>query len=137
MKALTFRLGQFALSALCLTILFRYTLHLCIGIESVIGTVTCSISYCGLIFFAGWYFGGKEEAENDFHDVGFRYHLTTYILCMAIGLGAYYIGWHTESIKGLTITAACWGIGLLLHLIFFLNERKKTIRGYLREEIFQ
>jgi hypothetical protein len=34
MKVLTFRLGQFAISALLLTVLFRYALSVCIGMGS-------------------------------------------------------------------------------------------------------
>ena len=40
MKALTIRLGQFAICALVLTVLFRYALNLCIEANSVIGTTT-------------------------------------------------------------------------------------------------
>ena len=35
MKVLTLRLGQFTLGALCLTVVFRYALNLCIGIYCV------------------------------------------------------------------------------------------------------
>ena len=85
MKALTLRLGQFTLVALCLSVVFRYALNLCIG----------------------------------------------------LGYATYYIGWHCESLKSLTITAISWGIGLFIHFIFFLFEQKKTIKGYARDEIFQ
>ena len=79
MKVLTLRLGQFTLGALCLTVVFRYALNLCIGMNSVIGSLLCSVVYFGLMFFTGWYFGNKDVAENEIHDIGFRYHLVTYI----------------------------------------------------------
>ena len=82
MKALTIRLGQFAICALVLTVLFRYALNLCIEANSVIGTTTCSIVYGGLMFLVGWYFGTKDAKENEVHDIGFRYHLVTYILIL-------------------------------------------------------
>lgn len=137
MKALTLRFGQFALSALCLTIVFRYVLNLCIGMNSVLGVVLCSVVYFCLMFLAGWYFGGKDLVENEIHDIGFRYHLVTYILCIGLGYAAYYIGWHCQSLQSLAITAISWGIGLFIHFVFFLFEQKKTIRGYAKDEIFQ
>ena len=137
MKVLTLRLGQFTLVALCLTVVFRYALNLCIGMNSVIGSLLCSVVYFGQMFLTGWYFGSKDVAENEIHDIGFRYHFVTYILCIGLGYATYYIGWHCESLKSLTITAISWGIGLFIHFIFFLFEQKKTIKGYARDEIFQ
>ena len=137
MKALTIRLEQFAICALVLTVLFRYTLDLCIEANNVIGTTTCSIVYGGLMFLVGWYFGTKDAKENEVHDIGFRYHLVTYILCIGIGYGVHYWGWHAESLRAMTITAISWGIGLLVHFIFYLIEQRKTIKGYAKDEIFQ
>ncbi len=137
MKALTIRLGQFAICALVLTILFRYVLNLCIEANSIWGTVVCSVLYGGLMFLAGLYFGKKDYIENEVHDIGFRYHLVTYILCVGIGYGVYYLGWNTESLQAMTYTAISWGIGLSVHFVFYLCEQKKTIKGYVKDEIFQ
>lgn len=137
MKALTIRLGQFAISALFLTVLFRYALNLCIGVNSLFGTVYCSIVYGGLMYLLGWYFGKKDAVENEVHDIGFRYHFVTYILCIGIGYGAYYWGWNTETLRAMAITAISWGIGLAIHFVFFLLEQRKTIKGYAKDEIFQ
>ena len=137
MKALTIRLGQFAISALFLTVLFRYALNLCIGVNSLFGTVSCSIVYGGLMYLLGWYFGKKDAVENEVHDIGFRYHFVTYILCIGIGYGAYYWGWNTETLRAMAITAISWGIGLAIHFVFFLLEQRKTIKGYAKDDIFQ
>ena len=137
MKALTIRLGQFAISALFLTVLFRYALNLCIGVNSLFGTVSCSIVYGGLMYLLGWYFGKKDAVENEVHDIGFRYHFVTYILCIGIGYGAYYWGWNTETLRAMAITAISWGIGLAIHFVFFLLEQRKTFKGYAKDEIFQ
>ena len=137
MKVLTFRLGQFAISALLLTALFRYALNLCIGINSVTGTVSCSIVYFCLMYAIGWYFGKKDDVENEIHDIGFRYHFVTYFLCIGLGYVSYYWGWNTESLEALFIAALSWGIGLVIHFIFYVIERRKTIKGYAKDEIFQ
>ena len=125
MKVLTFRLGQFAISALLLTVLFRWT-----------GSVLCSVVYFCLMFFAVWLFGEKETEDNCIHDIGFRYHLVTFLLCVGVGYAAHYMGWETEALKSMTIGALCWGIGLFVHLAFFLLEYSKTIKGYAKSEIF-
>lgn len=137
MKTLTFKLGQFAICVLLLTILFRYVLNLCIEINSIIGTVLCSVIYFCLMYFLGWYFGKKEAVENGFHDIGFRFHFVTYIVCIGFGFGVYYLGWNTETIKSMVITVISWGVGLVIHFIFFLFEQKRTIKGYAKDEIFQ
>ena len=137
MKALTIRLGEFAISALVLTVLFRYALNLCIEVHSVTGTTLCSIVYACLMYLVGWYFGKKDAVENDFHDIGFRFHMVTYLLCIGIGYGAYYLGWNTENLRAMAITAISWGIGLAIHFVFYLIEQRKTIKGYAKDEIFQ
>ena len=137
MRVFTQRLGQFAICALLSTIVFRYALNLAVGMESLPFILVCAIVYFGLMFSLGYYFGGKDENEHQIHDVGFRFHFATYILCVAVGYISYYIGWHTESLKTLNISALCWGVGLTLHFVFFLLAQKKAIKGYAKEEIFQ
>ncbi len=137
MRVFTQRLGQFAISALIFTAAFRYALNLAVGKESLAATLGCSIIYFGLMYLAGWYFGSKDTVENEIHDIGFRYHFITYLLCIALGYASYYIGWNTETIKSMNIGAIAWGIGLAIHFIFFLLAQKNAIKGYAKEEIFQ
>lgn len=137
MKVLTARLGQFAFSALLLTIMFRYVLHLCIGNGNSFTAILCAVVYFGLMFFTGWYFGGKDVEENGIHDIGFRFHLVTYILCIGCGYAAGGVGWNAEPLRSIMITAISWGIGLLVHFVCFLVAQKNSIKGYAREEIFQ
>ena len=137
MRVFTQRLGQFAVSALICTAAFRYALNLAIGKESLAAALGCSIIYFGLMYLAGWYFGSKDAVENEIHDIGFRYHFITYLLCIALGYASYYIGWNTETIKSMNIGAIAWGIGLAIHFVFFLLAQKNAIRGYAKEDIFQ
>lgn len=137
MKILTFRLVQFAVAALFITVLFRYALHISIGAGNWVGNSLCSIVYFVLMFFIGWYFGKKDYADNGIHDIGFRFHITTYIVCIGLGFLLYYVGWNTETPGSMAITALSWGIGLLVHFILFLMEQKRTIKGYAKDEIFE
>ena len=137
MRVFTQRLGQFAVRALICTAAFRYALNLAVGKESLAAALVCSIVYFGLMFFAGWYYGSKDAVENEIHDIGFRFHFITYVLCIALGYASYFIGWNTEPLRSLNIGAMSWGIGLALHFVFFLFAQKNAIRGYAKEEIFQ
>lgn len=105
--------------------------------KSFPAALMCSIVYFGLMFFAGWYYGSKDAVENEIHDIGFRFHFITYVLCIALGYASYFIGWNTEPLRSLNIGAMSWGIGLALHFVFFLFAQKNAIRGYAKEEIFQ
>ena len=137
MKVLTFRLGQFALSGLLLTVSFRYVLNLCIETRDMIGALVCSIVYFCLMFLIGWHFGKKDDIENEIYDLGFRMHLTTYILCTSVGISAYFVGWNTESLTSMQMSALYWGIGLAVHFLCFLIAQRKAIKGYAKDEIFQ
>lgn len=137
MKALTNRLGQFTACGLVLTVLFRYVLNLCIETGSSITPWLCAAIYFCLMFATGWYFGKKDIMENEVHDIGFRQHLITYLLCIGIAYVAPHIGWGTESHSRITMTALYWGIGLSIHFILFLKAQQKTIKGYAKDELFQ
>lgn len=99
--------------------------------------VCSSIVYFGSMFLCGLYFGRKDEIENGIHDIGFRFHITTYIMCIGISFLSFYIGWETETLKSIAITALCWGGILLVHFILFLLEQKKTIKGYSKDDLFE
>lgn len=137
MRIFTFQLFQFAICVLIVTILFRYVLNLCIDLDGWILPVLCSLVYFGLMFLIGWFLGKKDEIENSIHDIGFRFHSITYIMCIGMSYLSHYIGWNAESFKSITITALCWGGILLVHFILFLFEQRKTIKGYSKDDIFE
>lgn len=137
MRIFTFQLFQFSICVLIVTVLFRYVLNIFIGLNGWFLSVLCSIVYFGLMFLIGWYFGKKDEIENGIHDIGFRFHSITYIICIGVSYLSDYIGWNTESFKSITVTTLCWGGILLVHFILFLLEQRKTIKGYSKDDIFE
>ena len=128
MKLFTLRLFQFAFCALLVTILFRYILNICIVQNGWILPVLCSIVYFGSMFLCGLYFGRKDEIENGIHDIGFRFHITTYIMCIGISFLSFYIGWETETLKSIAITALCWGGILFLVFQFLVPKSLKYLK---------
>lgn len=136
MKFFTLRLGQFTLSALLLTALFRYILSLSIEAGGFYGPIVCGAVYFAIMFLLGWFLGKKDWLENEIHDIGFRHHLVTYLLCNSSAFISYYIGLNTSGIRTMAYGAISWGIGLVIHYIFYLRAQKDTIKGYAKSELF-
>ncbi|HPW96707.1 MAG TPA: hypothetical protein PK557_07080 [Paludibacteraceae bacterium] len=139
MKTITSYLLWYALTVAVLTIIFRYFLSF--GIENnstAIITVSATI-YGFLMFASGWYFGHKDEEYLPIYDIGFRFHLTTYLVhgtitLLWIGLGFCSKNEDTDISVNILIY---WGILLLIHFIFFLWSRKKTIKNLDKDDLFE
>ena len=139
MKTITPYLLRFALTATILTIVFRYFLSY--GIENQSGIIiTISATIYGLLMFAsGWYFRRKDGEYLPIYDVGFRFHLTTYLIhngisLLWIGLG---FGSKNENLNVSIMVAIYWGIFLLIHFALFLWARKNSINNLDKEDIFE
>lgn len=135
---MTPNLVKFAVAACVLTIVFR--IFLSIGIENrsnlMIGlSATC---YFAAMFLSGWFFGKKEYLYLPIHDVGFRFHLTTYLAYIILSELWFALNFHhkSETIITIHITAAIWGVFLLCHFIYYLYIRKNTINHLDKEELF-
>lgn len=74
--------------------------------------------------------------RDEIHDIGFRWHCTTYMLYNGVNIIAYYVGLNTTNLKAIGFISLFWGIGLLVHFIFFLTNQRNSIRGYDKDEIF-
>ena len=100
---------------------------------------TSSVIYGSLMFISGWIFGKKDGEYLPIFDIGFRFHLMTYIihnavsmLWLAMGLGA-----KNESLGIAYQVAAYWGVFLVIHFIFYIMARKRTIDNLDVEDIFE
>ncbi|WP_037320335.1 hypothetical protein [Salegentibacter sp. Hel_I_6] len=139
MKTITLDLMKFALTVTILTILFRYSLSY--GIENLLGIViTLSAVIYGIsMFISGWYFGRKDGEYLPIFDVGFRFHLTTYLIhngisLLWIGLG---FGSKYENLNVPIMVVIIWGVFLLIHFIFYLWARRNSIHNLNKEDIFE
>ena len=139
MKAITPPLLKFAIVALLLTIAFRFMLSYGIDHQSLTIINTSSVIYGSLMFISGWIFGKKDGEYLPIFDIGFRFHLMTYIihnavsmLWLAMGLGA-----KNESLGIAYQVAAYWGVFLVIHFIFYIMARKRTIDNLDVEDIFE
>lgn len=139
MKAITIYLLRFALVITALTCIFRYFLSYGIDNKSTLIISLSSVLYFIAMFISGWYFGKKEGDYLPLYDVGFRFHLTTYLVYNLISELWFILGFNSNYEKAGNVhsTAITWGAFLLLHLLFFLWTRKKTIDNIDKEDLFE
>ena len=90
------------------------------------------------MFLTGWYFGKKDGEYLPIFDVGFRFHLITYLVHNSISFLWVTLGPASihESINVILWTAAYWGFFLILHFIFFLFAKKRTIDNLDKKNLF-
>ena len=139
MKTITRYLLRFAITATILTLLFRYFLSYGIENKSDITIVLSAIIYGITMFVSGGYFGKKEGEYLPIFDVGFRFHLTTYlvhngIFLLWIGLG---FGAVNETLSLAVMIAVYWGFFLLLHFGFYVWAKKYSIKNLNKNDIFE
>lgn len=139
MKSITKHFIYFILVMLFITIAFRYSLSTLLENREFNMVWILSITYGALCFLDGWYFGKRDKVELPLFDVGFRFHLATYLICNLIGELWFLFGFASqyENIMVVHYTAIFWGIGILIHFFFYLRSRKHVINGLNKSEIFE
>lgn len=139
MKSITGNLLKFAIFFALGSILFRTGLSWSITNHAVPEMWIFAIMYFLYNFSIGWYFGKKDYEAFPLNDVGFRFHFVTYAVFNIIGELWFLIGFQSrvENVKIVHQIAVIWGVFLLLHFIFYLFERKNTIKGLNKSDIFE
>ncbi len=139
MKTLTKNLTYFAVFFFLGAIVFRYGLSHFLENRSYNLVWIIAAIYFIFNFLIGWFFGKRDYESLPLYDVGFRFHFATYFLFNIVSVLWFSLGFHSnfESIRIVYVIALFWGIGLLIHLIFYLIVRKNSIYGLNKEEIFE
>jgi predicted neutral ceramidase superfamily lipid hydrolase len=139
MKFITKNLVIFTLLLTFTTVIFRYFLSLTLSLKFFSEVWIIAALYGVIIFAFGWIFGKKDRISLPLYDIGFRFHLTTYLICNTVAEFWYLIGFQSEyeNIKNVHLTALFWGIGILLHFVFYLTTRKDSITGLKKDDIFE
>lgn len=138
MKLFTVNQLRFAAMLVLLTITFRFGLSYLLNNKEFSWVWVIAVLYGVFIFIAGWNFGKKDFESLPLYDIGFRFHLTTYVVCNLIAELWFLSGNNSqyENIKVVHLTIIFWGIGLLIHFIIFIFTRKNAIKGIEKSEIF-
>ena len=136
---LTANLLKFTLSAIVLTILFRIALSSFITNKMIGALLISAIAYGILMWISGYFFGKKDYENLPIHDVGFRFHLATFLAHNIISILWFTFGFQSkyEDIGIIYLTAGIWGIFLLAHFIYYLSMRKSTVHNLGREDLFE
>lgn len=140
MKTLiTPNLIKFTLTTLFLTIIFRIGLSTSITDEMIVGVIISALAYAILMWFNGSYFGRKEYEYLPIYDIGFRFHLMTFIVHNGVSLLWFVFGFESkyENINIIFMTAIIWSIFLIIHLVYYISVRKSTIKNLDKEDLFE
>jgi len=137
MKFVTKNLTYFAVVSTALTLVFRFALSALLAKE-------CSYYFIPAILYslsmtaAGWFFGRKDGRELPIYDVGFRFHLATYVQYFVATSVWFLLGFNAEVEKweSKLITALVWGFFLAVHFIFYLIFKKRAIDGLKKKDLF-
>lgn len=135
MKKLTTNLKYFAIALMVLTLTFSYYLYSFIASEQYTNIIVLATAFGISVFAVGLYFGYNDKEVNTKIDLGFNYHLFTYIIVNGIGIIWLFsvLGFTNENIKMAASQLLFWGIGLFVHYLF----SRRSIKGYDRDTIFK
>ncbi|WP_257666763.1 hypothetical protein [Parapedobacter tibetensis] len=139
MKDLTPYLIRFSIVAAVSTVAFRYFLSYGIENNSAEVIIFAATLYGVALFTVGWYFGRNDARHLPILDVGFRFHLMTYLVHIVISELWFLAKMNSslESAQTVHLTALYWGIFVLIHFILFRLARRKSIRGLDKTELFE
>ena len=139
MTATTKTLTQFIVSITLITVVFRMTLSSLLNSELYDYVFIPPVIYFISMFLAGRYFGKKDYEFLPIGDIGFRFHLSPFIVFFLVSYTINYMGYMSqrEPRRILDITLMIWGIFLIVHFIYYLNAQKTTIKGLDKNDLFE
>ncbi len=139
MKVLTKNLILFVLFFFAGAILFRYGLSYFLENRLFSQVWITAVVYFFYNFGIGWHFGKKDYESLPLYDVGFRFHFAAYVVFILVSELWFLFGYHSqiENIKTVHYTALFWGVGVVIHFIFYLISRKHSIKGIHKSDIFE
>ncbi len=139
MKLITHHLVKFGLVLVALTLAFRAGLSAMLAAHQFSLTWALSTLYGVAVFMSGWIFGKRDKVYFPVYDIGFRFHLATYIIFMLIAEVWHLAGFQSqyENMNSVHITGLSWGAGLLLHYVFYRIAGRDSLKGLKRSDIFE
>lgn len=138
MKLLTKNLTYFALFFVIGTLIFRYSLSFFLEDRAFTLVWISAAIYFIYNFIIGWIFGKRDYVLLPLFDIGFRFHLVSYVFFNGISLAWFLLKLNApiEKIEAVYITASIWGIFLAFHFVFYLYAKRQAIKGINKDEIF-
>lgn len=113
------------------TALFYASLMYLLRTEAYVWVAVICVAYGLGMFFAGRTFGRRDPYNGYF---GFNYHFMTYVVCNAAAWITQEYFNHVSGALSMTLT---WGIGIFIHFIVWVRLRKKSLKGFDKDELFE
>ena len=124
---------RFAIITLLLSAVFFYFLQQSVEQENWKQILVLAIAYALFMFTNGLWNGYYDNQRSQRIEIGFRYHLLTYLIVNSVALLFAIIPSTTAiTISHALIQILCWGFGLMVHYLV----QRKTIKGYSHNELF-
>jgi L-asparagine transporter-like permease len=138
MKTFTKNLVFFAIGLVITTLAFRFLLSYLLQNKHFDYVWIVAVIYGIVVFSMGWFFGKRDQLLLPLYDIGFRFHLTTYVICNSIAKLWFVLQLQSdyENVRQIHYTALYWGVVVVIHFIVFVISRKNAIRGIKKSEIF-
>lgn len=136
---LTPNLFRFTLVTLILAVVFRAALSTSITNKNEIAVAVAALVYAILMFISGSYFGRKDYEYLPVYDIGFRFHLVTFIIHNLISILWFVFAFQSryESVNIIYITALGWFLFLVLHYVYYVKEKKYAVKNLHKEDLFE
>ncbi len=136
---ITPNLLKFTGISILLTLLFRFGLSFSIESKIILSIIVCALVYGVSMWFNGRFFGTKEEEYLPIYDIGFRFHLFTFLVHNTISIIWFLFGFESkyENIAVIYRTAIIWSFFLIVHFGYYLFARKSSIKGLNKEDLFE
>lgn len=134
MKKITNNLKYFSVLTLVFSIAFFYSLYSSLATASFSNIwIYCSLFGISL-FASGLGLGYNDSVRDSRIDLGFYYHLMTFIIVNSIGLISMFLvmGFHIHTLYYSVFSVFFWAIGLAIHYYF----SSRTIKGIDKRDIF-
>lgn len=136
---ITNNLLKFSGATILLTLLFRAGLSHAISNKLSLIIALVAIMYAVFMYVNGRYFGVKEYENLPIYDIGFRFHLATYIGHTFVSILWFVANLQSKYENSTTIyyTALIWGVFLVIHFLYYIAASKKSIKNLDRESLFE
>ena len=135
---ITKSLIQFITVTTFLTVIFRISLSEFLNEQLWSFVFIPPLIYFILMYVSGRYFGIKEYKYLPIGDIGFRFHLSTFVVFFTVSYSMSYLEYMSSSEpRGIIdTTLLIWGILLFSHFVFYQKFKRNNIKGINKEDIF-
>jgi len=134
MKTMSNNLKYFGGLTLVLSVAFFYYLVASLQAQDFGNIWLIALGFGLLLFASGLIFGYSDSMRRSRADLGFQYHLMTFVIVNLVGAPWLIVALGTGSNNLINIAYQCgpWAIGLAIHYYF----SSKSIKGMNKDEIF-